>query len=469
MGRGIRTLQTGALAWTGGLLLVGLAPALAQQAGPGEGPNPALSFGISTTLRASDNYALEADPAGTTYISDTRLSFGLRSLTQAQQISLDLSGVYRVIDTPDADISSGFEDPRLSFSYLRTSANARFAFEADYNRADLTFLDPLLLEDLADGDLTSPDGTLQTTRLSTSLETGITDPLGFRAELSRDDRRYFDTTDPGLYDRHTDRASATVILRVSPALEGNLRLSYTRYEAEDADDTSRDTRSISAGLTYRLSPGTTVQATLGQTEIEERFGVAPALDTTTRGTSGTLDVSHALANGLVTGSLSTDLTTAGRRTTLEVGRSLDMPLGELEVGVGLVTGDNIDTAAIGSLSLSRDLPEGSLTAALTRTVSVNDESEAQSTTRTAIGYRLPVNDLSSLAFDLSYARISDAGNGAIEDQSRGSLSARYTRQLTRDWGLSVGYEHSVRTSETDGRLQSNAIFLTLDRDFLTSF
>jgi len=416
-------------------------------------------FGISTGLRVHDNLDLDPVSAGSTVRSDTNLTFGVQAETRRQTLNLNFGGVLRAEDAPGTGFTNDFVNPSVDLSYIREGANARLSFDASFDRADLDGTQALDPDTLNPIDLTTDTGNRDTLRANVMLETGLTAPLGFVLELDRFDTSYSDTTDPGFFDRVTDSASATAVLRFSPVTEGRITAGLSRYSAQDALMTIRDTRSLNFGVTHELSESTVIEASIGGQQID---------DTVTGETSGgeaALSVTHALPRGSVGLSLETALTTAGQQNTVELQRSFTFPAGSLEIGFGAVDAEGADPQVIGSLSYSRDLPRGEITASLSRSVSVNDDADVQRTTRAALGLSHMVNDRSSLAFNLDFTDISDAGSGAIAEGQRGNFTASYTRALTADWNLTAGYERRYSAEAGSADAWDNAVFLTLGRDF----
>ncbi len=65
----------------------------------------------------------------------------------------------------------------------------------------------------------------------------------------------------------------------------------------------------------------------------------------------------------------------------------------------------------------------------------------------------------SLAFD-------QAGGPTVNDTVRTDLQATYSRELTRDWQFTTGYEYRMRDEENVGSDTSNRFFLTFEREFV---
>ena len=190
-----------------------------QDAGP-EAGGPVLTFGISSTLSATDNYDLRPDDEENATLFDTRLSLGYRNRRAIDTLSFDLSGVLRAIEPPRG--AKTFDDRSARLGYQRRGLNSALSFGADYELSSVDARDPfdrnrfLLDEDLPeDEDPVFEEDPLDETDLSQDrgdreeigarfrVETGLNDPLGFVLSGRYRERSFTDTTDPDLFDSET--------------------------------------------------------------------------------------------------------------------------------------------------------------------------------------------------------------------------------------------------------------------------
>ncbi len=430
--------------------------------GQGVPRDPLFRFSLDQKFGANDNTRLDPRSVGTTYFSDTTLSFDFNSQTRSQQFDLSLGGVVRLVDDPTVGSKSGFRDPTADLSYVRDVANARFTLQASYARPDLAFLDPLKQVEIGNQDLFQGGGTRADTRVSVGLETGLQAPLGFVLNLDTDQRHFSATTDPTLFDNRTDTVEAGMRFRFSPVLRGRFDYSDRQYEAQDVLLTRTDTRRLTVGLDYDLSPVSALSLEVGHSEVIESFDVLPGVETVTRGFVGSVSLIRQVPDGQASAVLDTVLNQRGRQTTLEFGRVFDLPAGGLEIGVGATQGSNFNARPVGRISYAAELPRGSFDARLSRTVSLSDTlNQTSETTQANLNYRVDVNDLSGLDFTIDYADISSPGTG----RKRGSVSATYSRNVTRDWEFRLGYAYRYYNPDTADSSRSNEIFFALQRDF----
>lgn len=435
-----------------------------ESVGPGD---QVLSFGVSQKFSVNDNIRLDPTSAGTTYSSDTGLSFGFNSQTGVQTLDVAMDGVLRLVNDPIVGTDHGFRDPSLAVLYARDNANSRLTFNAEYQRPDLAFLDPLTQGSISDQDLYRGGGTREDYDLGVRLETGLQAPLGFEFDLHSTGQRYSDTTDPLLFANRTDTAAMAALFRLSAVTQARLDLSDEHYTGENATRTNRTTRRFTFGLDHEFSAITTLSANIGHSEVVETFETLPGVENVTRGPEAALALTRLVPNGSVSVALDTGISTVGRQTTLDFGRFIELPIGKIALSFGATQGSGFSLLPIGSIDYTGDLPTGAINASLSREVSISSTlSQAETTTRVDLGYQFDVNDISSLSFDLYYADISLTGAGASgAGRERGSFYASYTRDITQDWDVTAGYEYRYFNSTADGAANSNAVFVTLQRDF----
>ena len=451
------------------VFLSGLTPAVGQNAPTGSQPAPGgltLTFGISSSLRVNDNFDLDPVSPGTTTLFDNTLSFTLLKETPLDTFQLDLSGVLRLSDAPGSTDHFSADDPRVGLSYAHNGANNRIQADFDYRRVDLNFADPLreLGEILDQTSLIIDDGRRENYGTQLFFETGLNDPIGFGIDLQNNDTNYSNTTDPGLFDRTTTQVDVFSRFTLSPVATGRLTFSQKEYDAEDAVQTERTTKSTFFDLSYLLDPTTTLTSSIGYTEVEETDNVPTV--TVVEGVIGGVGLTRNLANGSAGVNVATSISETGRRNTISVNRALNLPSGSLSASLGAVRGENGDIDPIGSLAYTHNLPAGSITASVNRAVRTSSEGNDILTTQASLDYLQTINALSSFVLGFDYVEIADAGGGTVTDTKSPRIRAAYNYALTKDWNLSTGYIFRHRDETGIGSSDSSEVFLTLDRQFV---
>ncbi|WP_289042508.1 hypothetical protein [uncultured Aliiroseovarius sp.] len=450
------------------LITTGLLPAIGQDAGVGE-PAGGLSMtlGVSSTLRFNDNLSLSDPSPGDTTLWDNTVNFGLISDTDVAQFSLDLGATARTASVPGQDTETEIDEPSIRLGYHLESPDTLLDAELRYRRVSLDFEDPLAgIDDLIDaglepGDLDPSDGKRARYNAALSFETGRTRPFGFGTVLEYDKTEYWDTTDPGNYDEETTAAEVFARLQFSPVMESRIAVDWEQYDAQDAANTTRETWGVTASLTYEIDPITRTTASIGYTEVDERSLLGSSLED---GVTGGLSVTRDIPTGSVTAALSTDINTTGRRDTFEVLGDFETPSGFINASLGATRLNQGDVNVIGSLGYSHELTLGTVfTATLDRTYDATDAGVESRSTRASLGLDTELTRSASVGLELDYAEVTDVV--ADTKTAVSGLRATYTHELTPDWDVLAGYEYRKREETGGTDRESNELFLTVTREF----
>lgn len=371
-----------------------------------------LSFGIDQRFEYGRNVDLATPAEGDSATSTTRFSFGLSSITPLDRIEFGAAADLLIESSPDTDGTEiDFGRPDLSFSYVREIPDALLSVTARYVEDDVGALD----DDLS---LTGSDGTEIDYGVTLRYEGLRTAPASIFVEASFDGTEYRDTTDPTLLDTETTALELGTVLRLNDVLSATLSIGQER-EVEE--------------------PGTVTETTTTTAELEQ-----------------------VLANGTVFGSISQADDGTENRITLEFGRSLTLANGGSLTGrIGVTESDLGGNDVIASLEWVNPLPDGSITASLSRGVDY-DTAAAETTvdTRLDLGWTRDVNDRASIALDFSWA-LSDAPSEQIEETE---LGATYSYALSAASTLDVGMSYRTR-DDLGGRAESPVVFVGIGRSF----
>lgn len=424
-----------------------------------------IDMGVSMGLTVDDNFKLAVGGGtGTSTIFDTRLDFGISSVTPVDTFLVRGSGVLRFADIPGRSIS-GFESPDLRVSYARDGINSRLSLDARYRHVDREFLDPFQVEkeEQQSGGLVGGGGTLTQRDIGLSWQTGLNSPLGFSVTLRHDERDYENVTNPNIFDRETDSIKTTTSYRVSPVTSLFLNAGVTHYQAQDAVLTDRMTRDLSLGIQQDINPVLTLNSQVGFTEIDTDTSLPVPTSSTRDGLSGSVTLTQTLANGSAWGTISSAVSISGTRTSLRFGRDYQLPLGTLSLAAGATRGPNGSVDAIGSVSYTRQLQASDFSVSLDRSATSNSASEDLLDTRLSLGYGYAINNNSRIDVSLNYGQSENQTTGITIE--RATLRAAYSRSLTADWNLVGGVQLRAYDETTVGNARSNQLFVTLDRKF----
>lgn len=396
---------------------------------------------------------------GLFYEDDTtraRLGFGASydSVTSNQRFSLGLDGA---LDSGYDDITDALRTPQLSLSYGLESRATALDATFSYRRAQI---DALVFDDDLDSDfLVLGTGERADLAASTSLTFGRETPFGGRLDLGYRQERYLDTVDPTLLDEDTRSAGLSLRFDIDRRISLTLAGQFSDTDV-DGFGTDQERRSLNAGLDLAVSQSLNASVSLGGSRITQT-GVSGT--TVTEGVTATASATQDLPNGSLSGTISSDVTTAGRRTTLRADRSLELPRGSLSFGAGIGQIENGDLQTLARLSWRNEGPRAQYDITLDRALAVNNDGDRAVNTQFGLSWQQDLDRLSSFGVGLSLRDTDrlDAG----PDSTQTSLSLTFRRDLTQDWGVRSTY--TQRWSQETGAPDTNnsTIFLGLERGF----
>lgn len=395
---------------------VGLVPTAPPQTG-----GVRLTFGIDTRLDSSSNPGLDADGGSARTELDTTLSLGYLTETRLSRLAFDASGRLRAQTGADEDSSDGFTDPALRLSYARAGAAASFDAEAFLLQTDLA-------SDAALDDFDSTSGTQRDIGGSLALQWGNDARVGYGLTAAYTDSDFQDgATDP---DRTRLTLGAEMRLDLTEAAQ--LTLALTRLRFDEAGAAARETTALNAAL-----------------EI-------------------------ARPRGPLSFGLSVEDTPDGTRTGLTFGRQIALPGGALNARIGLVRGVSGDIGVTGGLTYARSLPQGDITAAISRDITsgAEDDSERR-VTRANLGLTRVLTPRTNLSLGLGLAESRTTGDGGDESTLNANAEATLNYALTPDWDLNAGIRYRLRETEDpltgSETARDTSVFLGLSRGFEVRF
>ena len=451
------------------LLCLGTGLTFAQQGSSPEDGGPVLTFGLSSTLSATDNYNLRPNGSDSAELFDNKLSFGYENQRANDILRLDLSGVLRANEPPGG--SHTFDDRNARLGYDREGVNSTFSFGADYSLASVNSLDPFddnaFFDDdpLDETDLAEDRGDREQILTRFTFDTGLNNLVGFTLDGRYREQDYTGTTDPDLFDSTLLNLTGATRFTLSQTTEARVVLRFADYSAEDTARTDRQTTKLNLGLRQALSETDTLDVSLGLQQINTHETILGTRRSDKRTSPvGNIALTRELTRGTVGTEFDVSDSVNGTTATWLVSRAMPLPRGALEISLG-ATSDVSDTIRpVGSIEFSHEMPRSTLTATFDRQVATSSRSNELRTTTASLGYTYEINSLSDLAFSANFADLSQAGGPAVNDTTRTDLRATYSRDLTRDWRLSSGYEYRLRDESGVGSATSNRIFLTLERE-----
>ncbi|NOE35833.1 hypothetical protein [Ruegeria sp. HKCCD7318] len=436
-----------------------------QQTGTGTGLSVTLDY--LSSLRHDDNLRLTDPSLGSTTWWENTLALNVLRQTPDSTLAFDLSGLYRIANEPIIGTESSFSDPSTQLSYQRNRANSRLSLLALYRERDLAFNRSLTDINL-DGTIDSSDvigtvGDQINTRGNLDWEIGLNDPLGFRFTYNRSERRYANTIDPSLFDNRRDNYTAAVVLRASPVLQGNLRIGYTDFTADDTAQTDTQTTTVSTGATYDLSAVTTVGANIGYTQVDDTRR-ATNTNNTTESFVWNFSWNKTLSDGSANILFDQNFGVNGSRINATAGRNFQRNNGVFGFNVGFTRGPFDQITPIGQINYSYQLASSQIGATIQRRVGTSTASIETRQTVVFLTYDYFINPVSALNFSINIIDQENDGSGPSNPRQRGTFDASYTRAITKDWAINFGYQYEM-DDQNGFKASSNSVFLTLGRRF----
>jgi hypothetical protein len=400
---------------------------LAQDGGPG----PRLTFGLSQTVDVNDNLDLDVASAGNTVQSLTGLSFGLSSETPISSLEFFAGTALRFYQGPDSDENVDFDldGTRIGLAYDREVATSALSVSGRYTQDQIDTT--LTLADFGPGDEVPEDfslltgtGTRRFFRLGGTLSLGLDDPVRYEISASVSALRYTDTSDPDLFNNNRARVGAAIVAQLNEVTSGRLGLTYGTFASDDPENEGSDDVGLDIGLTRNLDNGT--------------IGLSVFADAYSNDNDS--------------------------RAGFSLSRALDLPSGSLAGSIGATQVEGENAEFTGRLAWGQDLPNGSLDLSASQAVRNDSDNNPQSVTGIRLGYVRQLDPLSQLGLDVSYALTQDI-EPPTDTTSAASFSAIYSRDLTADWALDLGYTYRQRDQDDEGMARSNAVFLGLRRSW----
>lgn len=455
----------------GGAVLAGLAAGAApgQQSEP---PGADVFLEVRTGLIVSDNFEGEEDPAGTSTISQTDLTFGFDSETKTQGLSIRLGTRVEYGEVPDeVDFRQGRSDPFLTVGYQLSNKTARLNFDASYRERDngFTTIDTLTIDEegqiISGDDLVIDEGTRRDLNVSMGYETGVGGPVGLRVRLNWGTTTFADTLNADLND--VLRLGGEAILRTSLSRTTDLSFN-TRFNFREEDDevnTTETNWSYGLSLRSQVNPSLTLTAGLNHAVSEsETTTDGETITDRNEGPTFSFGLEKAVKNGSYGAQLSSQISTTSNFTTLRFTRSLGLRTGSIEAMVGATFDDENNVFGIGRLAVTQRTKSGQLTGLLEQSVNTSDDDDDELVSRLGLSYAYTLSKVSNLALSANYTAVDDLSDDGV-DQQQSTVSLSYNQALSRDWSLTTGVSHSVSRSSDRDAIIENRVFANVGRRF----
>ncbi|MEM7642170.1 MAG: hypothetical protein AAF366_06540 [Pseudomonadota bacterium] len=433
-------------------------------------PNPALIFDLGFGAQIED-----ADE------SAGRLTVGaiFQTETRVQSLSVDLG---TALDFSGNGLQADDVFPDLSFDYERDTSVLILQLSGDYRIDDVEGSVPGPEFDFDESDVIDDDGT----REVISGDAGVVFFPRGRAglELGAFFRQstFNDTEDPDLDDTERFGFDAALRYNISRTLTFRFTGSYREEEDGGVLDLEEEELRVGGRVTWAATPRTQVDlglsfSNLDTTQNTTVVGLDEDGDIGLIATGGTesstsdtvvgdLAVTHALKNGTVGLTASRNLTTSGDIDRVTLNRNFDLP-GDARFGISLGVADfeGGDTVVVGDLRYSKPIVRGGeLSFSVRRDADVDGDLQDVVRTRATLTHVQELTPVSTLAINVGASEI-NVVDGFEDDDVSANIGVTYSRAVTRDWALALGYRGSAEIDDDEDTTTNGELFLTLNRRF----
>lgn len=441
----------------------GAAPSFAQTANGG-------ILSLTTGLDVDTNKELDFVSPGTTTTVYERLDYGFRRETGSQLFEFSVGTQLEFDSTEGSGATIGLNETAVDFLYARTSSNGRLQFDGSYHYGDTS---RAFDTDPTDASLIGAgDGTLARTETNFLFETGLGDPIGFWFGAGYQTRSYIDSTNISNVNSVTSNIDLGANFRISSRTEATFEFGHEDYQNEASLRKRVEITDLSFGLSHELRSALTLDADFGYRDRETTILGRSISET---GYYGGLEFVQLRPNGSIFGGIGFDGTRFLDETSVNIGRTLDLPDGSLSASIEFTNIETIGLEIYGDIDYIKETSTGEFLFRLSRDQDTDDRFRDVIYTSFTVGYRHEINDSSRFRLSLDLARSEDKYFDAlIPAENRATFTASYSRAMTPEWDLNVGYRHReyARTGGvglSNREANSDSVFLTLTRDIEFGF
>lgn len=423
-------------------------------------PGNESRFGISSELRSESNAGMDRPSAGDTNTFATTLSAGLSKRTATQQFDIDTSGTLTFSEEPD-DTIRDVTDPKLRLFYERQGAGSALRAITRVDEQDVSSVTNVFDPETGEVTITPDTGRRRVSNQSVTLEMLKDMPVELDISAERGNVQYFDTTSPTYYDSGTTGGSVKSRIRLSPVVTMNANLGYKYHEADNLQNTERETRSAETGLTYEIGKLNTLNFAAGYTTVDT---TSAGLEDKEEGSTFNLGYERELTLGTAGVAYDHSIAATGARDALTFSRSMEMPGATLSGELGFSQNTDGDGTWIGEMSYTRDMKRSSVGMNLTRNVAATDTSGDRVVSQLGSNISYEINGLSQISLSGNYGEV-DYVEGTSPTTWQADLALDYDHQLTRDWTLTTGVSQRRNMQEGLEDAISNKVYVRISRDF----
>ncbi len=459
MGRGRIRGAAASLAVTVGLSTAVGHSQVTNATPPQAPPRLTLDFSSSLTHDSNPSLALSGARPSTTF--DNAFALNFNTATPQQTFAFSADGVLRASEGA-GDNGLHFRDPGVKLSYQITNGNTLFSVNGAYKQTLANLFEPV---GGFSTDVIATTGTITTQTAGFNFQTGLNNPLGFDLSGTYSDRSYSQTTDPNVFDSHTQSLNAGVHLRMASGDTVGLTLGTNDQFYENTLGTTRKGQTARLQYSRNLRPDLKLNASVGTSKNTTRI-TGGTIQNQSSGAVGSIGLVRTFATGnTASATLQADRDALGARNTLTFGADMALPNGKLAATLGMSERAGAGGQVIGTLSYTHTLPVDVIGVQISRQVALNADDIDIANTNIDLTYTHKLSVVANFGLSLSMAATGSAGGGAVASASRQTLRATYSHDLPAGWQVSGGYQYRALNKSASGNADSSSVFLTLNRKF----
>jgi hypothetical protein len=404
------------------------------------GAGGVLTTTISQSLVADTNYNLDDPSPGTSYYGDSRIAIDYLKQTSTQSLAFGLDTGLRSLAEADQDFEFVVASPSTAnVDYRVEGADTRFNAGARIRSRRVDFFGPIDIDGPLPDDLTGfqQDSIEYRSDANVGFSIGTNSPSTWDFTVAATNFDYNeDTGENNLVPRRSVQGDGTWTLQITPVFATVAALGYYWYSADNTTDEEITVAEGDFGVAYTPTENLRVRAGLGYADRKRDQTIADVRDTTEHDTGPVVrgDFRYVQPNFTVLGDAR--FTTAAPQDRFS-----------------------------GTLRGFYNLPRGRVTGRVFQRYGGGQGGSDSRVTGSAIGFSHELTQVSSLAFDASYATQVDE-EGDDPDIDRTDLTASYIHSLTETVSAEIGYGFRHRVEDPDDAT-SNRFFLVIGKSFET--
>ena len=399
-----------------------------------------LTTTLSQSLVADSNYNLDDPSPGTSYYGDTRAALAYLKQTSTQSLALGLDTGLRPLAEAGQDFEFVVASPSTAnIAFAQEGADTSFDAGFRFRSRRVDFTGPIDIDGPLTDDLTGfqRDTTEFRSDANVGFALGTNSPSTYEFRLAGTNFDYNEETGTNnLVPRRSVQGDGTWTLQITPVFATVAGLGYYWYSADNDTDEEITVAEGDLGIAYTPTENLRIRGGLGYADRRQDETIGGVRDTTEHDTGPVVrgDFRYIQENYTLFGDAR--WTTAAPQDRLS-----------------------------GTLRGFYNLPRGQVTGRIFQRYGGGQGGSDSRVTGAGIGLTHDLTQVSSLAFDASYATQVDE-EGDDPDIDRTNLTASYIHNLTASVSAQIGYGFQHRVEDPEDAT-SNRVFLVIGKTIET--